>query len=79
MTYEGGERRHMNQDQIDRDRLLSETHFYAKSVSEWAEKHDKKDDERFKEITVEVQKGKRFVWVGIGGFAMLEFILRIFK
>jgi len=50
-TWSGEERRKgMDKDWLERDRLLSETHAGVQSIKEWAEKHDKEDNARFKEV-----------------------------
>ena len=48
MTWDGKERRAMNQDQIDRDRMLTEVHSDVTYIRKWADKHEKDDDIRFK-------------------------------
>ena len=69
----------MNQDQIDRDRLLTETHSNVKHIADWCESHDKKDDARFMKVERDIDGGKRIVWGATGIFVAVEFITRFLK
>lgn len=69
----------MNQDQIDRDRLLTETHSNVKHIAEWCEGHDDKDDKRFEKVNHEIESGKKLVWGGVGVIAAFEFLARFLK
>ena len=69
----------MNQDQIDRDRLLTETHANVQHIADWCESHDEKDDERFDKVNKEIESGKKLVWGGVGVVAAFEFLARFLK
>lgn len=78
-NWDGKERRSMNQDQIDRDRLLTEIHSDMKHILNWSEKHDASDDKRFKEVNLKTDWTIRIACMGIGGLVVLQFILKILR
>ena len=69
----------MNQDQINRDRLLTEVHSDMKHIVTWAKKHDVDDDSRFANIRKDIEVGKRVVYGAIGALVVIEFIIKIVK
>ena len=77
--YEGDDRRKMNSDWIERDRLLSEVHSDVKHIAEWAKKHDGEDIFRFAIVTKEIEVGKKVLWGGIGIMAFIEIVTKFFK
>lgn len=52
----------MNQDQIERDRMLTEVHTNMDHLVQWTKTHDLADDTRFREIN------KKLFW---GAIALL--------
>ena len=76
MSYDGPERRGMNQDQINRDRLLTEVHQDVKHIVAWAKQHDEDDDTRFATVSTDISWGKKIIFMGIGALAIIELIVR---
>jgi hypothetical protein len=48
--WDGSERRKMSQQEIQRDRLLTEVHNDMKHVVKWTEEHDRDDKQRFADV-----------------------------
>ena len=76
-TWDGRERRKMDRDWVERDRLLSEVHSDVKHMVEWAKTHDSSDNNRFKTINDRVSVIEKVAYAGIGGLAMLNIFLKI--
>ena len=70
------ERRKMNEDWIERDRLLSEVHSDMKHLVTWAKEHDTSDNNRFKTIGDRVSWVEKVAYLGIGGLAVLNVFLK---
>ena len=79
MTYDGSERRkdsYMNQEDHD---MLLKTLQNTEFIREWKDTHEKKDDERFKEVN------KRLFWVCVAvlvvasATGILPEVLKLFK
>lgn len=79
MSYNGPERRKMNQDQIDRDRLLSEVHADMKHLIAWSKEHDDSDTTRFEKADKRIAWVEKVAYVGMGGLAVLNIILKAIK
>ena len=69
----------MNQDQVERDRLLTEVHADVKHIVDWSKKHDLNDDARFKKITDEVDWIRRIIYGCVGVFIFVEFMVKVIK
>ena len=67
----------MNNDWIERDRLLSEVHADMKHLVEWAKSHDKSDNEKFKLIGDRVTWIEKVAYTGIGGLVVLNVFLKL--
>ena len=67
----------MGQDWIDRDRLLTEVHRDIKHIVEWAKSHDNFDNERFKNANTRISWIEKVAYIGIGGLAVLNILVRI--
>jgi hypothetical protein len=68
----------MNQDQIDRDRLLSEVHANTKHIVTWAEKHDADDTGRFEKMDDRIRWTEKVLYGALGIFLFIEFITKVF-
>lgn len=77
--WNGKDRRLMNQDQIERDRLLTEVHSDMKHLVSWSQKHDKNDDDRFEAISHDIEWGKKIIWMAVGIVIFIEFMSRLIK
>lgn len=77
--WDGIERRGMDRDWVERDRMLTEVHSDMKHMVRWAEDHTKDDDTRFAVVTKDIDAGKKIVWSGIGIIITLEVMLKFFK
>lgn len=78
--WDGRERRkRMNQDQVDRDRLLTEVHSDVKHIVLWSKKHDEDDTERFEELNKRVRWAEKMLYGAIGVFVMIEFLFKAIK
>ena len=77
--WSGKERRQLNNDWIERDRLLSEVHTDMKHLVEWAKTHDRSDNEKFKVIGDRVSWIEKVAYTGIGGLAVLHVLFRLIK
>lgn len=77
--WDGIERRAVDRDWVERDRLLSEVHSDVKHIAEWAKKHDEDDTKRFALINKEIESGKKVLWGGVGIIAFLELFSKFFK
>ena len=69
----------MNQDQIERDRLLTEVHTNVKNMVEWSKKHDIHDDQRFVKVDSDIEWLKRLAGIGIGAILTINIILKLIK
>ena len=77
MPWDGKENRKlMNQDQIDRDRLLTEVHANVKQIVVWAEKHDKLDTERFSEVKKQIGWMQKVLFMGLGAWTFFITLLK---
>ena len=77
--YGGIERRNVSQDQINRDRLLTEVHTDLKHMVSWTKDHDSQDNKRFKDITVKLDWTTKMVYMGLGGLICLQFLFHFIK
>lgn len=75
----GEERRTMNQDQINRDRLLSEVHSDVKHILKWSEDHTKEDAERFDSIDKRIKWAEKILYGALGVFLFVEFLVKFSK
>ena len=78
MTWDGVERRKMDRDWLDRDRMLSEIHTDMKHMLDWAKSHDTSDNDRFRTLGDRVSWIEKMAYGGIGGLALLNIILKMF-
>ena len=69
----------MNQDQINRDRLLTEVHSDMKHIVSWAKKHDVDDNDRFASIHKDIDNGKKVIYGAAGVIVFIEFITKVIK
>ena len=76
MAWDGKDRRHMNQDQIDRDRMLTEVHTDVRHIVLWSKAHDEKDDDRFDSIQKKVDWTMKICYMGIGALAVINTLLK---
>lgn len=53
-NWDGKDRRRMSQDNINRDRMLTEVHTTVLYIKKWAEDHDEKDERRFSDINKKI-------------------------
>jgi hypothetical protein len=67
----------MDRDWVERDRLLSEVHSDVKHMVEWAKSHDQSDNNRFKAIGERVSWVEKVAYLGIGGLAVLNIVLKV--
>ena len=74
---ECGERRKMDRDWIERDRILSELHSDMKHLVEWSKTHDQLDNNRFKFIGDRVSSIEKMAYLGIGGLAVLDIFMKL--
>ena len=77
--YEGPERRHMDKDWVERDRLLTEVHSDVKHIVKWSIDHNKEDNDRFAVVTKEIESGKKILWGGVGIIGFLQLVSRFIK
>ena len=77
--YEGQERRKMERDWLERDRLLTEVHADMKYFLKWADEHDRSDNHRFEKANSRIGFVEKIAYCGIGGLATLEIVLKIIK
>ena len=69
----------MSQDQVERDRLLTEVHTNVSHMVTWTKTHETQDNERFKSQGNKIDFLSKCVWMGLGGLAALQFILKVMK
>jgi len=79
MDYEGQERRKVDRDWLERDRMLSEIHTDVKYVMKWIDEHDRADDKRFDKISGRISIIEKVCYCGIGGFAIIELFFKFLK
>lgn len=77
--WDGVERRHVDKDWIERDRLLTETHTNVCHIVSWAKDHDKSDNERFQLANKRISWVEKVAYLGIGGLAVLNGLLHFIK
>lgn len=77
MTWDRVERRKMEKDWIERDRLLSEVHSDVRHMVAWSKEHDEDDDKRFKIVGDRVSWIEKTVYIGIGGLSLLMVVLKL--
>lgn len=75
--WDGVERRKVDKDWLDRDRLLSDIDANVKQMVKWAERHDVEDDTRFKAANDRIAWIEKVAWTGIGGLAVLNILLKV--
>jgi hypothetical protein len=78
-NWDGKERRLMNQDQINRDRLLSEVHSDIKHLLKWADEHTKDDEKRFKEVDTRMKMAEKVIYGALGIFLFVQFVVNFVK
>lgn len=69
----------MNQDQVNRDRLLSEVHADIKHLLKWADEHTKDDENRFKEVDGRMKVAEKIIYGSLGIFLFIEFVVNFVK
>ena len=69
----------MNQDDINRDRLLTEVHSDVRHMVEWAEKHDKLDDIRFTRIEKDQAWQNKILYGCVGVVVFIELFAKLFR
>lgn len=79
MAWDGEERRSLDKDWVERDRLLSEVHANVGHLVDWAKTHDKEDKDRFGLANARISWLEKVVYLGIGGLAMLNILVSIIK
>lgn len=77
MTWDGKERRGMDKDWLERDRILSEVHSDVKHLVDWCKSHEYSDNERFKLANIRIGWIEKVAYVGIGGLGVLSVILKL--
>ena len=77
--WDGKERRGVDQDWVERDRMLTEVHNDVRHIADWAKKHDIDDVNRFAKVTSEIDNGKKVLWGGVGMIAFIEFFAKFLK
>ncbi len=60
------------------DKMI-DTHQDVKYILDWNASHKKEDDTRYLEIKTKTEFLTKCVYVGIGGFAVLELLLNVLK
>lgn len=70
------ERRRMNNEDHD---VLIEIRSDVKHFKDWANRHDKIDTERFELANKRISWVEKIAYLGIGGLAMLNIFLNLFK
>ena len=78
-TWNGEERRKVNNDWIERDRLLSEVHSDMKHMVKWAQEHNEDDNKRFALVYKEIELGKKVLWGCAGVLVTIEFLIKLIK
>lgn len=82
-SWDGQERRDVDKDWLERDRMLSEIHSDMKYLLKWSDDHDRSDDKRFKEVNDKVVLGMWGVVVCViivvanGGLSAIKFIFNV--
>ena len=79
MEWNGEERRNMERDWVERDRLLTEVHSDMRHLVEWAKTHDKSDNDRFLLVNTKVSWVEKIAYMGIGGLGILSIVLKLIK
>ena len=77
-NWDGKERRHTMFDQDFYDKMI-EMHANMKHMVEWSKKHDDKDDERFDKVNSDMSWTKKYIYMGLGGLAVLQVFVSFFK
>lgn len=73
LNWDGKERRQrMSQDQIERDRLLTEVHSDIKHIVTWSKKHDVDDDTRFEKLDGRLKWAERMCYGAIGVYIFIQ-------
>lgn len=75
--WDGVERRKVDKDWIERDRLLSEVHSDIKHMVVWAKEHTEEDNKRFGMVDKRVNWLEKTMWLGIGGLSLLIIIVKL--
>ena len=75
--WDGKERRNLDRDWVERDRLLTEVHSDMKHLVDWAKSHDKSDNDRFKVANTRISWIEKVAYLGIGGLGVLSVILKL--
>jgi hypothetical protein len=76
--WKGKERRkQMNQDQIERDRLLTEVHSDVRHIVDWSKKHDDQDTIRFDSMDKRLKWAEKIGYGFIGVIVFIEFLSKI--
>ena len=79
MNYDGAERRKVDKDWIERDRLLSKMDSKLDHIVKWSNEHTIDDNKRFELVTKEIEVGKRILWGSIGVLIAFEFLMKVMK
>ena len=69
----------MNQDEINRDRILSAVHTNTEHIMKWMEKHDEEDRVRFGSIESRIKWAEKVLYGAVGIFLFIELAIKMFK
>ena len=76
-NWDGKERRGVERDWIERDRLLTEVHQDMKHLLSWTETHEQSDNSRFELANKRITWVEKVAYLGIGGLATLNIFLKL--
>ena len=76
-NWDEKDRRSMNQDQIERDRLLTEVHANMLHIVDWTKRHEEYDNQRFLIANSRISWVEKITYIGIGGLGVLSIILKM--
>lgn len=79
MTWDGTERRNMDRDAVERDRLLTELHADMKYLVKTMDAHVLLDEKRFEEVRDKIEFHQKMVYGFIGIIGFVEVLLRFTK
>lgn len=75
--WDGTERRKMDRDWIERDRLLSETHSDVRHLVMWSKEHTDDDNKRFKLMADRILWIEKTVYTAVGAVSLLMIVLKL--
>lgn len=76
--WDGKERRESMYGKDFYDKMM-EMHTDLKHMVKWAEEHDKSDDSRFDSMNKKVDWVSKIAYMGLGGLAVIQFIIQNIK